>query len=182
MLDPILVQCAAEAYSDDRAAVVGEYTLDPRSNEYAAIYTGPHTIFAVRGTIWFKPRDWIVNLAILFGLEHYTMRYKMLCYTLSMLDNVIVVGHSQGGTLARRLTLDYNNIIRTIMFNPGYSLPHLIDACCRNTDPRLCIVRMRGDIVSLLSRGSPNEVIVLADDDNEHHRLDNFSSEFPFRQ
>lgn len=167
------------------------------SNEYVAVYLSDPESFNRQVIVAIRENDWTWNddIAISFCCEFYLKRYKMIAKLLHQLRylystfEIFLLAHSNGATMARRLTLEYpDKITQAIIFNPAFSFAHMYEAligrhtCSTNKyiilRNKVHIHRIKDDIKSVFSKWSIPLVYTYtlhkSNDEIDEHALENF--------
>lgn len=191
-MSDIYAELAAASYERHESPEhIGDFTVNRAYGQAnSSVYASPSTVaLCIRGTNPKNPQDLASDAALAVGKLRHTTRYKEIRSRFRQIlrdypnHRVIVVGHSLGGTLAAELLNEYPSEISDIyIFNPGAG----IDSILKGTKGHILaalgikrykaikrkthIYRVKGDIISLLSRILPGDHVEgkLKDDQNAH--------------
>lgn len=192
---------AQQAYRNPPALEIGDYHLLPyRSNNRVKVYTNGlrgELVFSIRGTFITDVNDFTANLHIfnntLAASQMFTEVKFMLDQFLSekIIRDIIIVGHSLGGSLAIELLKAYpDRITGVYAFNPGYGYKQFIDDAgkrlkCLVNNSKECIelklvqkklhVYITGwDPISTLARVNQNTYNIKPTEEYNPHTIRNF--------
>lgn len=155
------------------------------SNKYMSVVRdiGSNDVFiSHRGTKLTDIDDLSADLSIISGKEKMNKRflesekhYEKVREKYGQNANIILTGHSLGGTVSRHLSNKYG--LEAHIFNPGSAIGHVRDSLKYDEDaPRgdITVYQVRDDPISILGRLGHDKLVDVEQTEKSPHSLKNF--------